>query len=610
MTNKTKLIIIAALVAIVLGLVAFLVFSLFFRGGGETGADEEAGDNMDEVGFFDFFEHFDPARILVAMGEEYIIPPTAIRFIDDRLYLPADFLREHVDRHIFWEAENQRLTISDFEEIARFTPDSEFYTVNWQERALEWPIRQINDMAFIAADMVMARYPLRLDFQGEYNILILEFDKNQKLIYRAEFEESEEEAEEQWLPLRFGASSRQPIKARIEPGEQVVFLANHGEFYHVRLANGLMGFAPAENLVLDDYIAGVPQVELRRPITRPGFDGAINMVWHQLTNHAAALNEEAWYAPHGVNVISPTWFTFSREAYDGTIISLANHVYVEWAHRNGMEVWPKIADAFFGETFSNEAAQLILMDAEIRDYIIRQIMDLVARYNLDGINVDYEQVFPPEGAHFIQFLRELSVPMRAAGAVLSVAVYPPVAFNLWWNYPEIGKAVDFITMMTYDEHWTTSVEAGSVASFPWVQYAVETLVSMVPPEQIVMGLPTYVRIWTEEFNANSGEWELISWDEHMNPHHRTRAVGMNWARSFIRDLGAEFIWDYILRQYYGVYYFEHDGGERRHRVWLSDLRSTGEKLGLYARHDLAGVAWWRKGLEDPALWDFVDNVLN
>jgi spore germination protein YaaH len=602
-----------------------LIFSLFFRGNnGDDDIEDLAPDNMDEIGFFDFFDHFDPGRILVVMGGEILQPPAPPRFIDGNLYLPVNFLQQYVDRYIFWEptgSAGPRLTISSFDEIERFVPNSQTYTVNWIERPLAVPIRQIGDMAYMAAEMVMARYPLQLDFQDEYNILIVDFDSEQQLIYRVVFEDEPdytefdgaelyEEQDDRWLPLRFGASTRYPIKARLEQGEQVVFIANHGEFYYVRKSNGLMGFANADNLVFDDYIAAVAQIEARRPITRPGFSGSINMVWHLMENHVAAANEGAWYHPMGVNVISPTWLRFCRASYDGTIISLANTHYVNWAHSHGMEVWPTITDMFFGENFSNEAARLILLDAAIRDYIISQIMDIVARYNLDGINVNYEQVFSPEGAHYIQFLRELAVPMRQAGAVLSATVFAPIPGNLWWNYPEIGKTVDFITMMTYDEHYGSSAVAGSVASFPWVQEAVETLLTMVPAEQIVMGMPTSARLWTEEFSLETGEWELISWDEHLSPHHRTRAMGMNFARDYILALGASFEWDYITRQYYAVHYFNHQGAERRHRMWLNDLRSVEEKLTLYTRHNLAGITWWQKGLENPALWGFVDGILN
>ena len=39
-----------------------------------------------------------------------------------------------------------------------------------------------------------------------------------------------------------------------------------------------------------------------------------------------------------------------------------------------------------------------------------------------------------------------------------------------------------------------------------------------------------------------------------------------------------------------------------HEVWLEESLSAEARLGLVDRHGAAGVAAWRLGLEDPAVW--------
>jgi spore germination protein YaaH len=275
-----------------------------------------------------------------------------------------------------------------------------------------------------------------------------------------------------------------------------------------------------------------------------------------------------------------------------------------------MEVWPMISDAFYNDgpqNFSNEAARLVLTNANVRDRVISQIMDMIARYNWNGINVDFERISVNEAEHWIQFLRELAVPMRQAGKVLSVAMYVPAPHNLFHNRAEMGKTIDYIVIMGYDEYYTSAERAGTVASFNFVADAARTTLNEVPAEQIILGLPTYERIWTEEFNAASGEWQLIPWNNDFGLQ-RMRAVGMNVARRQMLAAG-DFVWDYDARQYYGELLFTQGGVDFRQRVWAEDLRSMREKLSVYTRHDLAGVAFWRKGLELAALWDLVDEVL-
>ncbi|MCL2349858.1 MAG: glycosyl hydrolase family 18 protein [Defluviitaleaceae bacterium] len=601
--------------------VGFLVVSLFLSREGGFGGGNDSRVNMTEIGFFEHHQHLSQDRITLAVGGELLQGANPPVYIDGQLYLPVDFLRSYVDRYIFWEQNTSRLSISTADYVARFTPGASTYTVNWDARPLDHPIRQIGDMAFMAADMVQSRYPVSFNFQRENNILIAEFDNEPRTVYRTSFD-TEGEDGQQWIPMRAGASTDYPILSRLMQDELLTFIRQFDDFYLVRKQNGLMGYVDGNYLILDDFTPGVAQMEARRPITRPSrFSGDINMVWHLVTSPAAAANSAAWEAYRGINVISPTWLYFCRESYDGTIINFGNREYVQWAHQNGMEVWPMISDAFFSpatgpEVFSNEAARLVLLDANIRDYVISQIMDMVARYNWDGINVDYEEVWAAEGEHFIQFLRELSVPMRQAGAVLSVAVFPPAPHNMWWNRTEIAKAVDFLTMMTYDEHWRTHPRPGSVASFPFVRNAVLTTLEEVPAEQLVMGLPTYMRVWTEQFNNQTGEWELLPGGPggeplpEFYPFRRVRDPGMQFGRNIIeRDMGGTFVWDYELRQYVAHIYHTHNGIELRTSAWLNCLRSVQEKLGLYTQHDLAGVTWWRKGLGLPAMWEVVDGIV-
>lgn len=599
--------------------IAAAVFVLFFL----NSSDRDARNiNMDEVGFFQYHNHFNPERLLISNRGEITQPEHSPVMVEGVLYLPVDFLRANVDRYIFWEPASNRLSITNYTQVKRFVPDVFSYTINGREQVeLSRPIIRIGDMAYMAADVVTLFYAdVSFMLYGEYGIVTGGRNRD-AIIYRVEL--LGEGGEDLWTPLRFGASQSYPIMARVEQGQQVEFFYEHGDFYFVGLENGLSGYALARDLAFHDMIVAYHHLTPPRPPqTRPSFDGPINMIWHLVTSPAAAANPDNRYTMQGINVISPTWLYFCRPSMDGTIINFGNREYVQWAHANGMDVWPMISDAFFSpvggpEVFSNEAARFALVDADRRDFIIEQIMDMVIRYGWDGVNIDYEAVQPPEADYFIQFLRELAIPMREAGAVLSVAVFSPIPSNRWWNYPEIGRASDFLAIMAYDEHYRTINRPGSVSSFPFVEDAVVNMISLgVRPDQIILGLPTYMRVWTEQWNIETGQWQLLPGGPEgqplpeFYPHRRVMDVGMQFGRNIMTNLGGEFVWDNHLRQYVSIVYFNHNGIEMRTSAWLNDLSSTGEKLSLYHQHDLAGIAWWRKGLGLPAMWQFVDEVLN
>ena len=588
---------IITILIIALGIIAaagFLLHSLFF-GNGNGEADLHV-PNMDEVNFFDYHRHLDARHIHVVINGEIMTLPDAPLFIDGQLHLPAGFLREYVDRHIFWEKTSSRLTITNADEVMRFRPNEDEYTVNWEVHPLAHPIRQIAGMAYMSAEMIMEKYPVDIIFQAEYNFVILQSHRYRRMIYEVMMDEEEYE----FIPKRFGSNDQYPIMARLYPGDRVTFFGDYyGGFYRVQTENGLSGYVLAENLRLINMIPAIPEIEQRRPVTRAANE-PVNLVWH-LRNVG---NPETWYVPHGVTVLSPVWLTFNEDL-SGDIISRANHAYVNWAHSHGMEVWPMIQDADRDGAFCSGISRAVLTDAYVRDHVIAQLMGFVEYFNLDGIQINYEVVQPDFAEEWIQFLRELAVPMRRAGAVMSVTVKPPFPHNMFWNRTEIGLTSDYAIIMAYDEHWSTKDTAGPVASFNFVANAVRNTLNEIPVDQVVLALPTYVRIWREEFV--DGEWRLV---DNNRLGVAQRSVGMSYARNFIESRGGEFLWDYVIRQYYAEVEFEQNGTEMRYRVWLEDLRSIDEKLWLVGRYDLVGAAFWQKGLELPAMWELVYGHLN
>ena len=591
----------------------FLIYS-FFSGNGEEEVAIET-PNMEEISFFDYIGnmHLRAHGINVIIGGEISSFPNLPVFIGGELYLPADFLREYVDRYIFWEENTGRLTITNADEVMRFTPNSDIYTVNWEERTMDFIIRELAGMAYMPADMIMQRYPLNIEYHEEYSFVVIDFHRNAQTIFEIvmNFDEEDEELNNgqyesdedvNWVPMRFGANDQFPIMARLTGGQRVLYFGHDGDFVRIRTENGLIGYVDAGNVEFVQTSAGIPEATALRPITRP-FDGPINLIWHFMNMH----NPETWYVPHGLNVISPVWFTFDEELLNGDIISHANHNYISWAHANGLQVWPALQDANSNNAFRTAISRAVLTDANIRDHVIAQIMHFVEYFNLDGIQMNFEVVRADFAEEYIQFLRELAVPMRQAGAILSATTTPPIPDTMFWNREEIGLTVDYAIIMAYDEHWSTSPIAGPVASYNFILDAVRDTLNEIPAERIVVALPTYVRIWTEEFDISLGEWRLVGDNA---GGQASRAVGMNHARNFIESNGGEFYWDYILRQYYGEVLFEEDGIEMRHRVWLDDLRSMNERLGIVGQYDLAGVGFWQKGLELPGLWDLVYSRLN
>ena len=67
---------------------------------------------------------------------------------------------------------------------------------------------------------------------------------------------------------------------------------------------------------------------------------------------------------------------------------------------------------------------------------LANLVNEAMQYGIDGINVDFEQISLDCGEHYIEFIRELSIPCRANGIVLSVDNYVPTGYTNHYNRKE------------------------------------------------------------------------------------------------------------------------------------------------------------------------------
>ncbi len=395
--------------------------------------------------------------------------------------------------------------------------------------------------------------------------------------------------------VRYQGGVKSPILADLAEGDTVIILEEMETWSKVKTADALIGYV--ENKRLETESAGMavedlqPQIQgtddtgFRNPeftsLTRPY---KINLGWHVVagtggndTLVSALQNTE------GINVVSPTWFALTDS--EGNFSSFATSDYVTRAHDMGLEVWGLI------DNFSNRDAvdtYELLSHTSRRAYLIRNLVDTALGYGLDGINVDFESISQDAGTHFVQFIRELSVECRKSGLVLSVDNYVPTGDTDHYNRKEQGVFADYVIIMGYDEHYSGSREAGSVASIGFVEEGIRRTVEQVPAHKVINALPFYTRIWKSEGADLTSE-----------------AVGMEMAEQFVANHNMEVRWDEAACQNYA----EASEGSAFYQVWLEDEQSIEAKLNIMQKYEIGGVAAWRLGFEKASIWGIIRGYL-
>ncbi len=261
--------------------------------------------------------------------------------------------------------------------------------------------------------------------------------------------------------------------------------------------------------------------------------------------------------------------------------------YIEWAHNQGYQVWPSISNSSQIDTTSE-----IMNDYKLRQDLINSIVSYVVQYDLDGINIDFEYMYDKDKNLFSRFLIELAPRLKEIGAVLSVDVTAPDGSPNWstcYDRHTIGKIADYVVFMGYDQNGST--KEGPNAGYEWVEVSLQKFVGKqeeIEPNKIILALPFYARRCYTDSNGNP----------------KGTAFSMKVLENEIPS-NAEKTWDEVARQYVATY----TKNGTKYKIWIEDESTIKDKLSFVSQYNLAGAAYWQKGMEPESIWNMISEEL-
>ncbi len=558
-----------------------LIALIFFLLSGLIGIIIYFMPNLKSEDYRDYL-NFNKNNIQLVLEDQYIKTNFPPKIIDEEIYISFDFSKEYIDQYLYWDNELQKLIITTSNEVIRFKAEETKYYVNNEPVNMSIPVNVFDNVPYLPVSLLESMYSFEFKYNEDNNIVIVT-DKLKDINIGTMKGKT---------TARFFEDKKAPITKKLKEGEEVVFFDRGNDYYKIRTKDGLLGYVKKDKVLNEQLIKG-DSIEEEEYI--PPIDGKITMVWDAISIMEANRTELARSNHVGVNVLSPTWFKFNKETLDGEIISLADNGYVNWAHENGYQVWALLSDIEDG--YDTIVSNAILPDSDKREAAIKQILSFISIYNLDGINIDFEQVTESNGENFLQFIRELYPYMKAEGKVLSIDTFVPSPWTNYYNRTELAKSSDYICIMAYDEH-IMGDDVGPVASIGFVEKGIRDSLAEVPKEKLILGLPFYGRIWT----ITDSDGNITS--------RRDSDKGMDTTRRQFEKNNATFVWDSDTGYYYGEYTIVENGNTVVYKTWLEDKNSIELKLKLFKQYDLQGVAGWRRGLEGDGIWDLVNVYVN
>lgn len=179
-------------------------------------------------------------------------------------------------------------------------------------------------------------------------------------------------------------------------------------------------------------------------------------------------------------------YSFLLPKDDGTLQHLANgwklKKLVGLAHKENVQVLISVGGWGLDPQFESFAS-----DPAMRAVFIKQSLDFMNEYNLDGIDIDWEYPDPGQSAqNYVALMRELRAALPA-GALLTTAV-PAFGENADNILAESFESLDFVNLMVYDisDQQHSSMQDTIKSLDYWLDRG-------LPAEKTVLGLPFYSR---------------------------------------------------------------------------------------------------------------------
>lgn len=493
---------------------------------------------------------------------------------NDTVYFDIDTVHQYFNEGFYVDEGEQKLLYTTAVDTVTALFENAGYSDKTGEHALDYvPCMQSEGTLYVAADYV------KLFTNYSYEV----FDRHLQVYTEWGTKQTYKIAKKTQVRLKGGIKS--PILREMEEGEQVELLEQMETWSKVKTSDSIIGYVENKRLTDVDTEVETPVTDyVPEEYTSIALDGKVCLGFHSIGGPGGNDTLDSMVAEgKGMNVIAPTWFSFTDNA--GTFRSFASGQYVEKAHSYGLKVWG-VWDNFNykNETGSDIDTVQILSSTANRQNIVEQMTATALELGLDGINIDFEGLTSDCGTHYVQFIRELSVACRENQLALSIDNYVPFHFNDFYRLDIQGEVADYIVVMGYDEHWHGSKDPGSVASIDYVSNGLQKTLEMAPAEKVVNALPFYTILWKTEGSDVTDEY-----------------ITLKNEADFLKRVNITPEWDEETCQNYAQW----QSGNITYQIWLEDIDSIKVKLNVMSAQSIGGVAVWRLGYGTSEVWELI-----
>jgi spore germination protein YaaH len=255
---------------------------------------------------------------------------------------------------------------------------------------------------------------------------------------------------------------------------------------------------------------------------------------------------------------------------------------------SGVKVMPLIVNAGFKQNVMHD----FLVSPDAQDDVIKSLVEEAENQNYIGWQFDFENINYLDKDLYSVFVEKAAKSLHENNLILSIAAVSrsvdyedTSAFKNWsgaFDYKRLASAVDFISMMTYDD----PTSFGPVASLPFINGVLDYVKDKIPPEKLSFGIPLYYWGWS------------------INPVKKIVASGtfdrLSYIKQNFRNISS-------YDSYLGASLLTYSYQNKQYMIWYQDRQGFENKLSIIKQNNFRGFSAWVLGIEDPEIWNALDN---
>ena len=245
----------------------------------------------------------------------------------------------------------------------------------------------------------------------------------------------------------------------------------------------------------------------------------------------------------------------------------------------GITLMPLLTN-LVGDTWQPEVIEnLAHGPADRQERFFSKVIAALRDAKAKGVIIDWEQIDPAYKRDITTFIDKFCDALHNDDKELWLTVQPGQDLD-YIDFDELSDNVDRFVASLFDE--TSDIDPpGPLGSRSWFEGWLQVLLEGADSKQWIIALGSYGYDWT----VGGKKAELIAFAEAMS-----------------RAQNAEIESAEVIGPDYNPYFYFEDG-DKEHAVWFLDVVTFLNQLRDVRDHKAGGVALYRLGTEDPAVWD-------